>query len=290
MRFVRYNGDRLGVLSADQQGIVDLTDRLGLESRDPLRELITSGGEPERYAGEPQDVGLENVRLDSPIKRPGKVVAAPLNYEKHIDEALADSDLDLDDRFSIEDFGYFLKAPSSVIGPSESVVVPFSDRRVDHEIELGFVIGEDTKDADETLAWENIFGYTILLDITVRGEQDRSGRKSYDTFTVIGPWIVTADEIDDPQTLDLELQVNGETRQRANTAEMVYTCGDFVRYASIGTTLEAGDVLTTGTPEGVGPITGGDTIHARIESIGEMTVDVEARDVAFADVHVRGGN
>ncbi|NIC01090.1 fumarylacetoacetate hydrolase family protein, partial [Halobacterium sp. R2-5] len=227
--------------------------------------------------------------LGSPVERPGKVIAAPLNYENHIEEALADRDITTEEWFSIEDKGYFLKAPSSVVGPDHGVELPFSDRRVDHEIELAFVMGDDVKDVDAEDAWEHIFGYTILLDISVRGDQDRSNRKSYDTFTVIGPAVVTADEIDDPQDLQMELELNGDRKQYENTGDMVYTCADVVEYASLGATIEAGDVITTGTPEGVSELSDGDTIDAEIEDVGRMLVDVTERDLRFDDVHVTKG-
>ena len=285
MELVRFDSERLGVRTGD--GVVDVTDRLGLSSSDPLVEYARNGLDAGEYVDATLDYTRDEVSIESPVRRPGKIIAAPLNYEKHIEEAIDDADIDLDDWFSIEDRGYFLKAPSSVIGPEETIVVPFSDRRIDHEIELGFVMGEDVKDVDAADAWDAILGYTIVLDITVRGEQDRSNRKSYDTFTVVGPCVTTPDEIDDPHDLEMELRVNGETRQRENTGDMVYSCADIVQYASIGATIEAGDIVTTGTPEGVGPLEGGDVVDAEIESIGSMTVDVEERDVRFEDVDVR---
>jgi 2-keto-4-pentenoate hydratase/2-oxohepta-3-ene-1,7-dioic acid hydratase in catechol pathway len=284
MRFVRFDDDRLGLLTAD--GIVDLTDRLGLDSHDPLLEYVRGDHDATEYADADPDYDRESVTLNAPVRRPGKVIAAPLNYENHIEEALADRDITTEEWFSIEDKGYFLKAPSSVAGPDHGVELPFSDRRVDHEIELAFLVDEDVKDVAAEDAWEHIFGYTVLLDISVRGDQDRSNRKSYDTFTVIGPCVTTADEIDDPQDLEMELQLNGETRQQENTGDMVYTCADVMAYASIGTTLEAGDVITTGTPEGVSSLSDGDTIDADIENVGSMRVEVEERDVRFEDVDV----
>jgi 2-keto-4-pentenoate hydratase/2-oxohepta-3-ene-1,7-dioic acid hydratase in catechol pathway len=289
MRIARYNGDRLGLVTEDSTGIVDLTDRLGLHSRDPLVEYLRHDIDASEYADADPDHDLEDVRLEAPVRRPGKVIAAPLNYEKHIEEAISDKDITTEEWFSIEDKGYFLKAPSGVIGPDDTIELPFSDRRVDHEVELAFIMGEDTKDVSAEEAWDNIFGYTILLDISVRGDQDRSNRKSYDTFTVVGPWVVMSDEVDNPQSLDLQLDLNGETKQDANTSDMVYTCADIVQYASIGATLEAGDVITTGTPEGVSELHDGDTVDAEIESVGSLSVDVKQRDVAFADVDVQKG-
>ena len=287
MRLVRFNEDHLGLLTDD--GIVDLTDRLDVDTDDPLVEYVDGDYDASEFADAAPDYDRSEVELNSPVDRPGKVIAAPLNYENHIAEAISDKDITTDEWFSIEDKGYFLKAPSSVVGPDHGIELPFSDRRVDHEIELAFVMGEDVKDVDAEEAWDAIFGYTILLDISVRGDQDRSNRKSYDTFTVVGPAVVTADEIDDPQNLDMELQLNGETRQDDNTSDMVYTCADVVEYASLGATIEAGDVITTGTPEGVSALSDGDTIDAEIEGVGEMTVDVTEHDVTFDDVHVQKG-
>ncbi|WP_372910531.1 fumarylacetoacetate hydrolase family protein [Salinigranum sp.] len=289
MRFVHFDEGRLGLLTDDGDGIVDLTDRLEIDARDPLLAYLRSDDDASEYADADPDYTRDEVELRAPVRRPGKVVAAPLNYENHIAEAIADRDITTDEWFSIEDKGYFLKAPSSVVGPDHGVELPFSDRRVDHEVELAFVMGSDVKDVSAEEAWDHIFGYTVLLDISVRGDQDRSNRKSYDTFTVVGPCVATPDEVGDPQTLQMELDLNGERRQDENTNDMVYTCADVVQYASIGTTLEAGDVVTTGTPEGVSALSDGDTIDARIENVGEMTVDVTGRDVRFADVDVRKG-
>jgi 2-keto-4-pentenoate hydratase/2-oxohepta-3-ene-1,7-dioic acid hydratase in catechol pathway len=289
MRFVRFDGDRLGLLTNDGTGVVDLTDRLGIASRDPLVEYIRGDYDASEYAGAEPDRDRTSVELGAPVQRPGKVIAAPLNYENHIEEAISDRDITTEEWFSIEDKGYFLKAPSSVVGPDHGVELPFSDRRTDHEIELAFVMGEDVKDVSAEEAWDAIFGYTVLLDISIRGDQDRSNRKSYDTFTVVGPCVATPDEVGNPQDLQMELQLNGETRQRENTGDMVYTCADVVRYASIGATLEAGDIVTTGTPEGVSELHDGDTVDAEIESVGSMSVDIEARDVTFADVAIRKG-
>jgi 2-keto-4-pentenoate hydratase/2-oxohepta-3-ene-1,7-dioic acid hydratase in catechol pathway len=289
VKFVRFDNNRLGVLTNDGKGAIDLTDRLNLSSRDPLIEYLRGDFDASNYADAKADYDVSDITLESPVRRPGKVIAAPLNYEKHIEEAISDRDITTEEWFSIKDKGYFLKAPSSVVGPNDGVTLPFDDRRVDHEIELAFVMADDVKNIDAEGAWDHVFGYTILLDISVRGDQDRSNRKSYNTFTVIGPCIATPDEVGDPQDLEMELKLNGETRQRENTGDMVYTCADIVQYASLSTTIEAGDVITTGTPEGVSALSDGDTIDAEIENIGSMTVDVTERDVHFEDVDVTKG-
>lgn len=289
MRFIRFNEDRLGQLTEDGTGVIDLTDRTGIQSPNAMMELIRGSHDLSEYKSEDPDFQRREVEIGSPIRRPGKVIAAPLNYEKHIEEAIADKDITTDEWFSIKEKGYFLKAPSSVVGPDHGIEIPFTDRRADHEIELAFVIGEGGKNISAEDAWDHIFGYTILLDISLRGDQDRSNRKSYDTFTVIGPCVTTADEVGDPQNLEMELLLNGETRQQENTEDMVYSCADVVQYASLGTTLEVGDVITTGTPEGVGSLADGDTINAEIENVGAMSVDVTELDVRFSEVDVEKG-
>ena len=289
MRFVRYDDNQLGLLTDDGTGVIDVGDRLGIDAREPLVAYIEGDDDASAYADADPDHAVEDVTLQAPVGRPGKVVAAPLNYENHIEEALADRDITTDEWFSITDKGYFLKAPSSVVGPDHGVELPFADRRTDHEVELAFVMGAEARDVPAAEAWDHIFGYTVLLDISLRGDQDRSNRKSYDTFTVIGPCVATPDEVGDPQDLEMHLDLNGERRQAENTRDMVYTCADVVQYASLGTTLEVGDVVTTGTPEGVSELSDGDRIEAGIEGIGSMTVDVTERDVSYAEADVSKG-
>lgn len=210
---------------------------------------------------------LEDVTLRAPVPNPSKIVAAPVNYILHQEEMNA--------ALTVDRLGFFLKAPSSIIGPKEKVLLPFRDRRIDHEAEIAFVIGKKAKDVKAEEAPNYIFGYLALMDITVRGKEDRPWRKSFDTFTPIGPWIVTADEVQNPNEVQLKLWVNDELRQNANTRDLIYDCYKFLEAASSVMTLLPGDIVTTGTPEGVGPIKNGDTIRIQIERIGEFTVQVE---------------
>jgi 2-keto-4-pentenoate hydratase/2-oxohepta-3-ene-1,7-dioic acid hydratase in catechol pathway len=174
----------------------------------------------------------------------------------------------------IREIGLFLKATSSLIGPSDPVRIAFPDRRNDHEIELVAVIGRPGRNIRAEDALAHVAGYAIGLDMTVRGPEDRSFRKSIDTYSVLGPWLVTADELPDPSGLELELTVNGETRQKANTRDLVLSVPELIAFASSHYTLHPGDLLFTGTPEGVAPVAAGDRMVARIEGIGAMTVDV----------------
>jgi 2-keto-4-pentenoate hydratase/2-oxohepta-3-ene-1,7-dioic acid hydratase in catechol pathway len=274
MKFVRYDGSRLGLLT--DGGVVDLTDPLGLTSDDPLREYVVEGLSADRVADRDPDHAVGDVSLESPLRRPGKIVAAAGNYVEHLGE-VGDEFVSPDQRTREDEFRYFLKAPSSVVGPGATVELPFPDRRCDHELELAFVMGEDVTDADPDDVLDRVFGYTVLLDISVRGTEDRSSRKSYDTFTPLGPAVVTPEELGDPHDLEMELRVNGETRQHANTRLMIDSCAAVVAKASVGTTIEAGDVVTTGTPSGVAALADGDSVHAEIEGIGSMSLDVRER-------------
>src|SRR3981081_2490212 len=169
-----------------------------------------------------------------------------------------------------EKLGLFLKAQSSLVGPSEGVLVP-PGTRVDHEVELAVIIGRQARNIQTADALSYVAGYCIGLDMTVRGIEDRSFRKSRDTFTVLGPWLVTADEISNPSDLLLELHVNADRRQRSRTAAMTVGIERMIELASANYTLHPGDVLLTGTPEGVGPVAAGDVIAAYCDGIGDMT-------------------
>jgi 2,4-didehydro-3-deoxy-L-rhamnonate hydrolase len=175
---------------------------------------------------------------------------------------------------AIHQSGLFLMATSSVIGPSQEIVIRHPDRRTDHEVELAVVIGQPARNVAAKDALHLIAGYCIGLDITVRGPEERSLRKSIDTYTVLGPWLVTADEIPDPSNLDLSITVNGELRQKANTRDMILGVPELIEFASSFYTLFPGDVLLSGTPEGVGPIHAGDLLRAHIGHIGDMEVRV----------------
>jgi 2-keto-4-pentenoate hydratase/2-oxohepta-3-ene-1,7-dioic acid hydratase in catechol pathway len=213
----------------------------------------------------------------SPVANPGKLIAAPVNYEAHLEEAIAD-----EATFSrahvrrIRETGLFLKATSSLIGSGRPIEIRHPDRRTDHEIELAVIIGKAGMGIPAREALRYVAGYPIGLDITIRGPEERSLRKSLDTYSVLGPHLVTADEIDDPVGLDLLLKVNGDTRQRANTRDLIMDVPALIEFASSYYTLHPGDILYTGTPEGVGPILPGDRIEASISRIGSFAIDVVA--------------
>ncbi len=280
MRLVVFDDNRLGLLR--DGAVTDVSDLAGAGRPDwpPvfLLRLIATFDRlrprlEEALRGRP-GVPLADVRLAAPVVFPTKVIAAPVNYRLHIEEMrpLVKGEL-----HAIERYGLFLKAPSSVVGPGATVELPFPDRRTDHEVELGVVIGRTARDVREAEALRYVFGYTGVMDITVRGEEDRSTRKSFDTFTPVGPALVTADEIPDPHALQLQLWVNGERRQDGNTRDMIWNVPRLIEYASHVMTLHPGDLLSTGTPDGVGPLKAGDEVVIDIERIGRLSVRVELR-------------
>ena len=212
------------------------------------------------------------VRWGACVARPGKVVCIGLNYRDHARE----SGMPIPAEPII-----FLKAANTVVGPYDDVLIPRGATKTDWEVELGIVIGSDARYlASPTESAAHIAGYCISHDVSERAFQlERGGQwtkgKSCDTFNPLGPWMTTADEIGDPQTLDLTLSVNGEPRQRGNTRTMIFDCLGIVHYLSQFMTLEAGDVISTGTPPGVGMgmkpqrwLKAGDTVELAITHLG----------------------
>lgn len=282
MKICWFNEDLLGVVDGGR--VFDVSDALKslpapsypnrggdlvIAHLDTLRPAI------EKLLPGAKSHALDAVKLLSPVANPGKIIGVPVNYQKHVEEAAADVATFTDRQTgSVLDQGLFLKANSSLIGCSHAVHITMPERLTHHEIELGAVIGKTARNVSEADALSYIAGYSIALDMTVRGAEDRSLRKSLDTYSVLGPWLVTADEIADPQKLSLRLQVNGEDRQVANTSEMILYIAEQIAWASRFYTLEPGDIIMTGTCEGVGPVVKGDVMHAEIESIGSMEVSV----------------
>jgi 2,4-didehydro-3-deoxy-L-rhamnonate hydrolase len=285
MRLCRFGDNRLGLVREDR--VMDVTSvldglpshRYPLPRHDPLiANLDALRGPIEREARGQQGMPLADVKLASPVANPGKVVAAPVNYKKHLDEAREDPEIHHSNQIAeIQRVGLFLKATSSVIGTSDPIVIRHPERRTDHEIELAVVIGKEADRVPRSRALDYAAGYCIGLDITVRGPEERSLRKSIDTYTVLGPWLVTADELRDPSQLALELSVNEEPRQNANTRDLIIGVPDLIAFATSFYTLMPGDVLLTGTPEGVGPIKPGDVIRSAISGIGQMKTTVRAQ-------------
>lgn len=286
MKLCRFNNDRLGLIDGeavfDVTAALDVLPRVGypLPRVDPLIAHLDLVRERIReLAPKAPRQPLDNVRLLSPVANPGKIVAAPVNYQKHLDEAREDAAIHHHSQVhEICKIGLFLKANSSLVGPSEGVAIQHPDRRNDHEIELAVVIGREGRNIARDQAMAFIAGYSIGLDMTTRGPEERSLRKSIDTYTVLGPWLVTSDEVGDPTKLDFWLTVNGEPRQKSSTRDLIMTIPELIEFASSFYTLHPGDILLTGTPEGVGPVQAGDHIECEIQKIGRMQVAVRAAD------------
>lgn len=282
MRLCRFAADKLGLIEGDR--VKDVSAALDAlpAARYPLphydlliAQLPDLRGPIAAAAAGAKSMPLSECALLSPIANPGKIVAAPVNYKKHLEEARADPAIHHQNQVAeIQRVGLFLKATSAVVGPSEGIAIRHRDRRTDHEIELAAVIGRPADRVSRAQALDHVAGYCIGLDITVRGPEERSLRKSIDSYAVLGPALVTSDEITDPAALDLKLTVNGELRQQANTRDLIIDIADLIVFASSFYTLTPGDVLLTGTPEGVGPIKPGDLIEASIADIGAMQVKV----------------
>jgi 2-keto-4-pentenoate hydratase/2-oxohepta-3-ene-1,7-dioic acid hydratase in catechol pathway len=280
MKLCRFDHNRIGLVEADQ--VFDVTDLFDLAQPWPappwdpvIRQAVGMLEGLSTQTGWRIGRPLTDVRLEAPVAQPGKIMGAPINYRAHIDEAHADGGIGFGRSFAdLKDHGLFLKAQSSLIGPSDEVRLRFPERRSDHEVELVVVIGREASQVSREEALDCVFGYAIGLDMTVRGPEWPVFRKSADTYCVLGPWIVTADELPDPGDLELRLSVDGEVRQKARTAQLIYDVPALIEYASSFYTLHPGDLIFTGTPEGVSQVLPGQLMEAAIEGIGAMEVRI----------------
>ena len=285
MRLCRFDNNRIGLVRGrDLHDVTAIVDTLLPPPRYPppfgdhlIANLNALRPGMERLADTTPPRRLDEVKLLSPVATPSKIIGTPVNYRAHAEEAQRDPEIAVYSAGrarNIKDQGLFLKASSSLVGPSEGVAIRFPDRRTDHEVELGVVIGRKTGPVAEADALGVVAGYAIALDMSVRGAEDRSFRKSPDSYAVLGPWLVTADEVGDPAALDFSLRVNGELRQAANTRDMIISVASQIAWASSVYTLYPGDIIMSGTCQGVAPVKGGDVMTLSFEGIGEMTVAV----------------
>ena len=287
MKIAVFDDHRVGVVEGDH--IYDVTS--AVPDAGPafpqvyMSRLINQWGERkaqvEAARRDAKPIALSSVVLRAPNPFPLHVVAAPVNYRKHIGEIGARS---VSGTSSAMERGFFLKASSSVVGAGEAIRLPRgSTRRFDHESELAVIIGKRAKNVPRAQALDHVFGYACLMDITMRVEpgkfdEERVARKSFDTFTPIGPYIVTADEVGDPGRLDNRLWVNDELRQDSNTSALILDVPGLIEWASSVMTLQPGDIIATGTPEGVGPFVPGDRVRMEIERVGTLTMKVVEAD------------
>ena len=298
MRLCRFGDGRLGVIegaAVEDSTLRDVTaalevlpsHRYPFPSHDVLiAHLDQVVARVRAIAASSPSLPLAGLKLLSPVANPTKIIAAPVNYQKHLDEVKGDAQLHQNTQahtITIQKAGLFLKANSSLVGPGEGIALRHLDRRNDHEVELALIIGKKANNVSKSEALNYVAAYSIALDITIRGTEDRSFRKSPDSYTVLGPWLVTSDEIANPSDLDLSISVNGEVRQNSNTKYMILGPAELIELASSFYTLYPGDIISTGTPEGVSPIVPGDTIVATVEKIGTMEVKVRAADAVSSE-------
>jgi 2-keto-4-pentenoate hydratase/2-oxohepta-3-ene-1,7-dioic acid hydratase in catechol pathway len=288
MRLCRFGDSRLGLVEGSK--VTDVTAALDLlpAYRYPLPsyDLLIANlnaviARVRAITASSPSLPLEGLKLLSPVANPGKIIAAPVNYAKHMSEVASDSQLSAGNpshTITIQKAGLFLKANSALVGAGEGIALRHLERRNDHEVELAVIIGKRANNVSAKDALDYVAGYSIGLDITIRGSEDRSFRKSPDSYMVLGPWLVTADEISNPDRLDLSIRLNGEVKQNSNTSFMTLGVAELIEMASSFYTLYPGDIIITGTPEGVSPIVPGDTIVAAIETIGSMEVKVRAAE------------
>lgn len=285
MKIACFDDYRVGVVESDK--VYDMTARLPTFldhlPRQRINWLVANWEAMAPVFGLWREHGvaapLASVRLLPPNPAPQHLFAAPANYRKHIGE-LGERAVTAGGR-SAREQGFFLKAPGSLVGAGGVIVVPRgSARRFDHESELAVIIDREARNVPRDRAMDYVFGYSCLIDATMRiekgvDEEERSMRKSFETFTPMGPYLVTADEVMNPGALQNRLWVNGELRQQANTADMIVDIAELIELVSSVLTLQPGDVIATGTPEGVGPFVAGDAVKIEIETVGSMTLCVQ---------------
>jgi 2,4-diketo-3-deoxy-L-fuconate hydrolase len=220
---------------------------------------------------------LASVKFLSPVANPNKIIGAAGNRKNRDSDKLDFGPDTLNNtRREADPPRLFLKANSALVGPSAGVALRFPDRRTDPEAELAAIIGHGGSDIPLSEALSHVMGYSIGLDMTLRGPEPPSARKSIDTYAVLGPWLVTADEIPDPNNVAYNLFVNGKERQRSNTNNMAHGVAELVAHASTFYTLMPGDIIMTGSPLGFEPVRPGDLMLAEFDHIGSMEVHIRA--------------
>ncbi|MDX1366686.1 fumarylacetoacetate hydrolase family protein [Pseudomonas sp.] len=275
---------RHGPAGQEKPGLLDATGRvrdLSAVIDDISPELLAPENLAELATLDESSLPLvpADVRLGPPLARIGKIVCVGLNYADHAKE----SGLPVPAEPVL-----FMKATSAISGPFDPVILPRGSSKTDWEVELGVVIGRKAQYVERAEAMDYVAGYCIVNDVSERAFQlERGGQwdkgKSADTFAPIGPWLVTRDELADVADLQLRLSVNGELRQQGNTRTMIFSIEEIVSYVSQFMTLNPGDVISTGTPPGVGAgmsppqfLRPGDRMTLSIDGLGEQTQDVQA--------------
>ncbi len=271
-------GEAYGIISPDGKSIItklDFQEQTGIPIPQTIKEFIVRGwiDEVKKYLNDISFSNkISNTDLLAPIPDPSKIICLAYNYYDHArDAGLTPSDEPV----------IFIKPRTTLNHPFNDVVCPFFVERLDYEAELAIIIGKNTKDIEPERASDCIFGYTILHDVSARDIQFKDKQftrgKSIDTFAPCGPWITTKDEINDPQNLQIITKVNGEIRQNSSSSKMVISIEKIISSLSKVMTLEAGDIISTGTPAGVAMsmkepkyLKNGDVVEITIENLGTI--------------------
>jgi 2-keto-4-pentenoate hydratase/2-oxohepta-3-ene-1,7-dioic acid hydratase in catechol pathway len=281
-----YQGRRsIGVVMDD--GIADLG---GLGVPQTMEAFLNAGALAMDRARELADteriIPMADIHLHAPVENPRKFLAIAANYQSHIDEVLANNPAYVPPTSQ----RWFAKMPSCINGPYDPILMPPESTQLDYEVELAIIIGRRCRRVPRAHAASVIAGFTVCNDVSARDWQRRSPTimlgKSFDTHGPLGPWLVTPDEIGDPHSLRLTCSVNGEVRQAGSTAEMIDDCYAQIEYLSTVCTLEAGDVIVTGTPAGTGfgmkpprLLQPGDVVRCEIERVGTIEAVVQREQV-----------
>lgn len=293
MKICRYNTGEAGLIEGDS--IYPLGDALAatgvVRAGASMAEIVDAlANQPRAAAGlaaarTGKPLALASAKLRAPIINPPAIWAAAANYRAHQAEmkvrvgAYDRTQLSADDLMA----EVFLKPASSIIGPGGTVILPKISKHVDFECELCAVIGKTARNVSAEQALDYVFGYTMCWDISIRDpwgvggrHNTRNIRKGFDTFCGVGPWIVSKDEIREPQDVRITVEQNGKTVMQAHTGDMINGLRDLIRFLSSVTTLQPGTLITTGTPAGVSKLAPGDHLKGTIDGVGTMELNVEA--------------
>ena len=277
--FLYKDRQRVGIINRDEKSVADITDRYN-----DMNSLIKSGctlDELRSLQQDSSDISLSDVKLLAPIPVPMQdIICLGINYMEHAEESA---------RFKKEDFDgkreypvYFSKRVNEALGDGETSYCTSADDKIDYEAELCVIIGKTCRRVSSCDSEQCIFGYTVINDLSARGLQNRHKQwyygKSFDGSCPMGPWIVTADEINFPPKLKIESRVNGELRQSSDTGKLIFSVGYIIEDLSRSMTLNAGTVISTGTPAGAGMgfvppkfLNKGDKVECTVENIGTLT-------------------
>jgi len=283
MKIARFNGGKIGIVTGDR--IADVSAVCGVDPGEwppvgmnrVIANFATIRPKIEAALKTAPTVPLADVTLETPLPWPHKLLAMPSNFRDHAAE-MKTNGFGVANSLPADEAGFFMKSNGSLIGSAEAIEIPDRPgREFHHECEMATIIGTGGKDIPVDKALDHVFGYAALMDITMRGKGERVMRKSFDTFCPVGPWITTADEVGNPDDIDMRLWVNGELRQHAVANQMIVGIREQVETCSAVTTLEPGDIIASGTMAGVGSLKPGDTVEIEIARVGKMKLAVTSR-------------